>query len=172
MLIKRDLLQFRRFGMGILATCLTSVVTPQQLLATPLKAHSFNTKQNSDVSPATVQLKHAEYLLAEQSIDSETFWKNYSDNTRSDEYNLSSKQVIQAKTKKPVEVKQRSGYSINSNLSTLGFGVEGTKQFTSNFNGRLGVNFAGLQVNQKQTNIKYGADLKFFSISALGDWYP
>ncbi|HCF25945.1 MAG TPA: hypothetical protein DEV81_01685 [Cyanobacteria bacterium UBA11049] len=180
MLTKRDSLKFSLLGMSIIATSLIGVAIPQQLLAAPLKDNSIslNTKtHNSNISytSADLQSKNIAQLLATRPVDPEVFCQNYPYNSRctGNGYKPSSQQPKQKpESKKPAEVKQTTGYSIGGRVSTLGFGIEGTKQFTPNFNGRLGVNYFGLGLNEEESDIKYDANLNLFSIAALGDWYP
>jgi hypothetical protein len=178
---KQNSLKFSLLDMGIIATSLTSVAIPQQLLAAPLKddSISLNTKtHNSNISYASADLhsKNTAQLLATVPVDPEVFCQNYPYNSRctGNGYKPSSQQPNQKpqQSKKTAEVKQTTGYSIGAKVSTLGFGIEGTKQFTPNFNGRLGLNYFGLGLNEEESDIKYDANLNLFSIAALGDWYP
>lgn len=179
MSINRYSLKFSLLSMGIVATSLISVA-PQQLLAAPLKDNSisFNTKtHNSGISYTSADLhsKSIEQLLTTRPFDLEIFCQNYPYNSRctGNGYKPSSQQPMQKPdSKEPAEVKQTTGYSIDGRVSTLGFGIEGTKQFTPNFNGRLGVNYFSLGLNTKRSNIDFDANLNLFSIAALGDWYP
>jgi len=64
------------------------------------------------------------------------------------------------------------GTGIAVKASTLGAGVELTKQIFPSINVRLGVNGYDYEYNGKKREIDYDIDLKLFSAAGLIDWYP
>lgn len=65
-------------------------------------------------------------------------------------------------------------YAASLKVSTLGINVEGLRSFGSELNARIGFAFFSYNLNDFANSNDFSAtgDLKLFSISALGDWFP
>jgi hypothetical protein len=65
-------------------------------------------------------------------------------------------------------------YGAGLKLSTLGVSAEAVRSFGNNFNAKLGLSFLSFNYNggKNTDDYTYKADMKFFAISALADWFP
>lgn len=65
-------------------------------------------------------------------------------------------------------------YAASLKVSTLGVNLEAIRSITPQFNARLGFAFLSYNANNVSSSSDYSmnGDLKFFSISALADWFP
>jgi hypothetical protein len=70
------------------------------------------------------------------------------------------------------DVKQPLGLGVTARVGTLGIGVDVAKSFTSQLNGRLGVNFGSINVNRTDSGINYDSQLNLSSVQLFGDYYP
>jgi len=71
-----------------------------------------------------------------------------------------------------VAAQENAGAGFAVKGGTPGAGVEISMPFTSNFGGRLGVNYLIGAYNTTQEGIEYKADLNLFSIAGFVDWHP
>jgi hypothetical protein len=67
---------------------------------------------------------------------------------------------------------QPLGVGVAAKVGTLGFGVDVSKSFTPQLNGRLGVNFGNVGFNRTDSGIDYDARLNLSSVQLFGDYYP
>lgn len=67
---------------------------------------------------------------------------------------------------------QNTGLALR--VSTLGIGIEATRNIIPTLNGRVGINYFSYNYagENKAEDIKYDLDSKMLSFSALADWYP
>jgi hypothetical protein len=70
------------------------------------------------------------------------------------------------------DIKQPLGVGVTARVGTLGIGVDISKSFTSQVNGRLGFNFGNINVNRTDSGINYDSQLNFSSVQLFGDYYP
>jgi hypothetical protein len=68
--------------------------------------------------------------------------------------------------------RQPLGVGVAAKVGTLGFGVDVSKSFTPQLNGRLGVNFGNVGFNRTDSGIDYDARLNLSSVQLFGDYYP
>jgi hypothetical protein len=68
--------------------------------------------------------------------------------------------------------KQPTGWGVTTKVATLGFGIDVSKSFTPQFNGRLGVNFGNVGLNRTDSGVDYDGQLKLSSVQLFGDYYP
>jgi hypothetical protein len=68
--------------------------------------------------------------------------------------------------------RQPLGIGITAKVGTLGFGIDASKSFTPQINGRLGVNFGNIGFNRTDSGINYDSQLKLSSVQIFGDYYP
>jgi len=67
---------------------------------------------------------------------------------------------------------QAAGLALGARASTLGLGVDLTTAFTSFLNGRAGFNYFSYSETRTESDVRYDADLKLQSVTALLDWHP
>ncbi|MEI6332619.1 MAG: hypothetical protein WCP16_25535, partial [Pseudanabaena sp. ELA645] len=65
-----------------------------------------------------------------------------------------------------------SSFTIMPSVGTLGFGLAVATPINSNFQARVGLNYAGFGINSTTNDIKYDGNLNLFSATALVDYYP
>ena len=63
-------------------------------------------------------------------------------------------------------------FSVGAKLGTLGLGVELTKEFKPNINGRIGLNKWSIDRDGTEDDIKYKIELELKTIAAMLDWFP
>lgn len=68
--------------------------------------------------------------------------------------------------------KQPLGIGVTAKVGTLGVGIDASKSFTPQLNGRLGVNFGNIGLNRTDSGIDYDARLNLSSEQLFGDYYP
>ena len=67
---------------------------------------------------------------------------------------------------------EAAGLAVGARASTLGLGVDLTTAFTSFLNGRAGFNYFTYSDTRTESDVRYDADLKLQSLSAMLDWHP
>ncbi len=77
-----------------------------------------------------------------------------------------------ANTSAPTSQKQPLGLGVNTQIGTLGIGVNLAKSITPEVNGRLGFNFGKLDVSRNDSGISYDSQLNLSSVQLFGDYYP
>lgn len=68
--------------------------------------------------------------------------------------------------------RQPLGLGVTARVGTLGIGLDVTKSFSPQIDGRLGINFGSLNVNRTDSGISYDSKLNLSSIQLFGDYYP
>ena len=68
--------------------------------------------------------------------------------------------------------RQKSGWAIAPEASTLGFGGHIVRKIAPNFNARVGVNAFGLGINIEETDLDFEGDLNLFNVSSIIDVHP
>lgn len=119
-----------------------------------------------------------------QKLDLETFCQDYPDNSRCAEVTPVEEPAIE---RSPVPIpappppstinagndeRQRSGWAIVPEVSTLGLGGQVVRKITPALNARIGVNALGFGLDIEETEFDYDGDLNLFNVSTLVDVHP
>jgi hypothetical protein len=122
----------------------------------------------------------AEYQLAQDNVDLETFCQNYPYNSRcrnipqndptEPEVETVPSRNRYDETREPK--KSKSGWAIAPEVSTQGIGGSVIRRITPQFNARVGVNAFGLDFEIEDTDATYDGDLNLLNVSTLAEYYP
>lgn len=122
------------------------------------------------------------HQLAQQELDLEIFCQNYPYNSQCTEVNPPNAPGSQERSPVPVPEpppasqnsgsRQKSGWAIVPEVSTLGFGGSIVRKITPNFNARVGVNAFGLGIDIEETDLDFSGDLNLFNVSTIVDLHP
>ena len=122
--------------------------------------------------------------LAQRELDLTTFCQNYPYNSRCKEIRPSNAPGSIERSPIPVPVpspanssqdsssRQKSGWAIAPEASTLGFGGHIVRKITPNFNARVGVNAFGFGIDIEETDLDFEGDLNLFNVSSIIDLHP
>ena len=122
--------------------------------------------------------------LAQRELDLKTFCQNYPYNSQCDGVRPSNAPGSVERSPIPVPVtppanssqdsssRQKSGWAIAPEASTLGFGGHIVRKITPNFNARVGVNAFGLGIDIEETDLDFEGDLNLFNVSSIIDVHP
>ncbi len=112
--------------------------------------------------------------LAQRELDLEKFCQNYPFNSQCTEVNPANDPVTvpPATSNQSSNNRQKSGWAIVPEVSTLGFGGNVVRKITPNFNARVGVNAFGLGIDIEETDLDYEGDLNLFNVSTIIDVHP
>ncbi len=137
---------------------------------------------NSDKSSADNLLTIEQ--LAQRELDLKTFCQNYPYNSQCEPVRPSNEPGSIERSPVPVPVpppanssqnsssRQKSGWAIVPEASTLGFGGHIVGKITPNFNARVGVNAFGLGIDIEETDLDFEGDLNLFNVSSIIDIHP
>ncbi|MGL5793097.1 MAG: hypothetical protein ACRC06_01590 [Waterburya sp.] len=150
--------------------------------STPISTQAIDLFDSSKQQADFVDNPNKTYQLVQRELDLEKFCQNYPQNSRCTQTNPDNSSPIPVPAEPPTppegsqEVSQeqpKSGWAIVPEVSTLGLGGHVVKKFSSQFNGRVGVNAFGLGLDDLvDTDIDYEADLNLFNVSTLLDLHP
>ncbi len=122
--------------------------------------------------------------LAQRELDLKTFCQNYPYNSQCEQVRPSNSPGSRERSPIPVPVpppanssqdsntRQKSGWAIAPEASTLGFGGHIVRKITPNFNARVGVNAFGLGIDIEETDLDFEGDLNLFNVSSIIDIHP
>ncbi len=115
--------------------------------------------------------------LAQRELDLKTFCQNYPYNSQCEQVRPSNTPVpppanTPANSNQDSNTRQKSGWAIAPEVSTLGLGGHIVRKITPNFNARVGVNAFGLGIDIEETELDFEGDLNLFNVSSIIDVHP
>ena len=158
---------------------LASVTSPS--LAENVSTRAIDLLLSSPQEPL-IDNKLSSDQLAQRELDLEKFCQNYPHNSQCTEANPANAPGAKERSPNPIvppatsnqgsNSRQKSGWAIVPEVSTLGFGGNIVRKITPNFNARVGVNAFGLGIDIEETDLDFEGDLNLFNVSTIIDVHP